>query len=262
MRLLGYVKDNYKLLWELSKKDIKTKYLGSFMGVLWAFIHPLISIIVYWVVFQVGFKTMPVEDAPFILWFLCGMVPWLFFSEGLSSATNSIIENSYLVKKIVFRVSLLPIVKILASLFVHLFFIILLFVMFKIYNYNFSLYNLQLIYYLIATISLVMSISYITSTLVVFLKDVGQLVGVCIQLLFWLTPIFWNLDIVDEKYQLYFKLNPVFYLVEGYRDTFINEMWFWESPVMSCYFWLVVLLLGVIGYRTFKKMRSHFADVL
>jgi teichoic acid transport system permease protein len=254
---------NLRLLWELSKKDLRTKYLGSFMGVLWAFIHPTIAILVYWVVFQVGFKTTPMDgNLPFILWLLSGIIPWFFFSESLSSATNSIIENNYLVKKIVFPVSLLPIVKVLSALFVHVFFIVVLFLMFKIYNYGFTVYNLQVIYYLLSTVCLTLSLSYITSTLVVFLKDVGQFVGVVIQLLFWLTPIFWNFDIVETKYQIFFKLNPVFYIVNGYRDAFINRIWFWEHPFMTIYFWFFVLLTSLIGMRIFKKMRSHFADVL
>ncbi|EJW18357.1 ABC-type polysaccharide/polyol phosphate export system, permease component [Paenibacillus alvei DSM 29] len=99
MNYISYVFKNYKLILELSKKDIKSKYLGSFMGVLWAFVHPLISILVYWTVFQVGFKTVPVDNIPFVLWLLSGMVPWLFISESWANATNSITENSFLVKK-------------------------------------------------------------------------------------------------------------------------------------------------------------------
>lgn len=124
------------------------------------------------------------------------------------------------------------------------------------------MYNIQILYYLLATILLSLSISYITATLVVFVKDVGQIVGVFIQLFFWLTPIFWNLNIVEDKYQFFFKLNPVFYIVEGYRDTFINHKWFWEHPSMTIYFWAIVIIAGTIGIKIFKKMKSHFADVL
>ncbi|KJD42641.1 ABC transporter permease [Paenibacillus terrae] len=262
MNLTRNFSKNLKLLWELSKKDIKSRYLGSFMGVLWAFIHPMVSILVYWVVFQVGFKNVPIGDTPFILWLLTGMVPWLFFSESLSTATNSIIENNYLVKKIVFRVGLLPMVKILSALFVHVFFIFVLFIMFKIYNFEFTLYSIQVLYYLLATISLSLSISYVTATLAVFVKDVSQIVGVFIQLFFWLTPIFWNLNIVEAKYQFFFKLNPVFYIVEGYRDTFIDHKWFWEHPLNTIYFWAIVIVAGTIGIKIFRKMKSHFADVL
>lgn len=262
MNFIQYLIKNRKMVWELSKKDMKSKYLGSFLGIVWAFIHPIVMILVYWTVFQLGFKSMPIGDIPFVLWLLTGMVPWLFFSESFASATNCIVEYSYLVKKIVFRVSVLPIVKITSSLVIHVFFIFVLFFMFWIYGYSLSIYNIQVIYYLAATSLLVLGLSWITSSLVVFLKDVGQLVAVILQLLFWLTPIFWRLDIVEAKYQFYFKLNPVYYIVEGYRDTFINHKWFWEHPFSTSYFWIVTCIILFAGILLYKKLRSHFADVL
>ncbi|MCY9528604.1 teichoic acid transport system permease protein [Paenibacillus sp. cl6col] len=262
MNYISYVFKNYKLILELSRKDIKSKYLGSFMGVLWAFVHPLISILVYWTVFQVGFKTVPVDNIPFVLWLLSGMVPWLFISESWANATNSITENSFLVKKIVFRVSVLPVIKIISSLFVHLFFILILFLMFALYGWYPNIYNIQLVYYLICSMALSLALSLISSTLIVFIKDVGQIVAVMLQLLFWLTPIFWNLNIVEKEYQIFFKVNPIFYIVEGYRDTFINDKWFWHHPWQTLYFWSFVTFSSLLGIFLYKKMRSHFADVL
>ena len=109
------------LLWNLTKKDLKQRYLGSYLGILWAFIQPTITVFIFWFVFQVGFKSMPVDNFPFILWLVCGMFPWFFFSEAWSSATNSIVANSFLVKKVVFRVSLLPIIQIMSALLVNCF---------------------------------------------------------------------------------------------------------------------------------------------
>ena len=140
-----------KLTIELSKSDLKNRYVGSFLGIIWGFIQPLITILIFWFVFQVGFKSMPVDDFPFILWLMCAMIPWFFFSDSLNGATNSIIENSYLVKKVNFRVGILPLVKILSSFYIHIFFILFLFFMFFVYGYDFNIYNLQVIYYLVAS---------------------------------------------------------------------------------------------------------------
>jgi ABC-type polysaccharide/polyol phosphate export permease len=251
-----------KLIFELAKKDFQAKYLGSYLGIIWAFVQPTITILIFWFVFQLGFKSRPVDNFPFILWLLCGMVPWFFFSEAVSNATNAVIENSYLVKKVVFRVSVLPIIKIISALFIHLFFIIFLFIMFLIYGYKPSIYSFQVIYYLFATIVLALGISWITSSLVVFLKDIGQVVGMLLQFSFWLTPIFWSLKLVPEKYHIFLKLNPIYYIVEGYRNTFVYHSWFWQSPRQAIYFWLVTLVLFVIGALIFKRLRPHFADVL
>ncbi|WCK54294.1 ABC transporter permease [Aneurinibacillus sp. Ricciae_BoGa-3] len=253
---------SHRLIYELAKKDVKSKYLGSYLGVLWAFVQPTVMILIFWVVFQLGFRSMPVDNFPFILWLLCGMIPWFFFNDSVISAANSIIENSYLVKKVVFRVSVLPLIKIVSSLFIHAFFIVILFLIFFVYGYMPSIYNIQVVYYLIATIFLVLGISWITSSLVVFLKDIGQIIAMVLQFGFWLTPIIWAFNIVPAKYQIYFKLNPVFYIVQGYREAFIYHTWFWKHTFLSVYFWTFTFVCLMIGILLFKKLRPHFADVL
>ena len=242
--------------------DFKQRYLGSYLGILWAFIQPLITVLIFWFVFQVGFKTQPVNDVPFVLWLVAGMFPWFFFAEALSNATNAILENAYLVKKVVFKVAFLPIIKIISALLVHIFFIGVLYILFLLYGYSFSLYWLQIFYYLFATIVLVLGISYFTSSVVIFFRDMGQLVAMLLQFGFWMTPIFWSINIIPEKYQWLLKLNPLFYIVEGYRDSMIHEVWFWEKPLLTLYFWTVAIGMLWIGFSTFKRLKPHFADVL
>jgi len=242
--------------------DFKQRYLGSYLGILWAFIQPLITVLIFWFVFQVGFKTQPVNDVPFVLWLVAGMFPWFFFAEALSNATNAILENAYLVKKVVFKVAFLPIIKIISALLVHIFFIGVLYILFLLYGYSFSLYWLQIFYYLFATIVLVLGISYFTSSVVIFFRDMGQLVAMLLQFGFWMTPIFWSINIIPEKYQWLLKLNPLFYIVEGYRDSMIHEVWFWEKPLLTFYFWTVAIGMLWIGFSTFRRLKPHFADVL
>lgn len=251
-----------ELILELTKQDFRKKYMGSYLGILWAFIQPTITILIFWFVFSMGFKSTSVGNFPFILWLLTGMIPWFFFLESISNATNSILENSYLVNKVVFRVSILPIIKILSALLVHLFFIGVLFLMFWLYGYPPNIYNLQIIYYLISTIILILGLSWLTSSLVVFLRDIGQFVGMSLQFLFWLTPIFWSIKVIPVKYQLFFKLNPLFYIVEGFRNSFIQQKWFWQDPLQMLFFWSVTLGLFALGAIIFRRLRPHFADVL
>jgi ABC-type polysaccharide/polyol phosphate export permease len=251
-----------KLVWELSRNDFRKRYLGSYLGITWAFIQPTIQILIFWFVFQVGFKSVPVDDFPFILWLICGMIPWFFFSDSVLSSSNSIIENMYLVKKVVFRIEVLPIIKIYSSFYVHFFFVLFLISMFMIYGYSPSIYYLQIPYFVIGTLLLVLGLGWLTSSLVVFLKDVGQVIAMLMQFGFWLTPIFYSLRIVPEKYHFILKLNPMYYVVEGYRDTFIYKKWFWEHPLLTLNFWLIVVMFLVVGRIVFKKLRPHFADVL
>lgn len=252
----------YRFVAELTKKDFKTRYVGSFLGILWAFIQPTIQIIIFWFVFQVGFKSTPIDNFPFILWLISAMIPWFFISDSIQGATNSITDNSYLVKKVVFKVGLLPIVKIYSALWVHIFFIAVIFLMFSIYGYYPNVYNFQVIYYVFCISVLVLGISLITSSLIIFFKDMGQIVSTILQFGFWLTPIFYSLDIIPQKYAFLLKLNPAFYLIQGYRDTFIYKSWFWEHPKLTLYFWFCTIVILVVGRTMFKKLRPHFADVL
>ena len=253
---------NRRLLWDLTKKDLKQRYLGSALGILWAFIQPTITVFILWFVFQVGFKSTPVDDFPFILWLICGMFPWFYFNDGLMGATGSIIANGFLVKKVVFRVSLLPVIQLTSALIVNAFFLCVLFVMFTAYGYMPTVYWIQVFYYLFAMICLTFGLSLITSALMVFLKDVGQIVAMLLQFGFWGTPIFWSLKMIPVQFQWIFKINPMYYIVEGYRDSFIYHRWVWDVGFTSLGFWAITIVIILLGVFLFNKLRPHFADVL
>jgi lipopolysaccharide transport system permease protein/teichoic acid transport system permease protein len=246
--LLSFLKaiyQNRRLLVELTKNDFKQKYVGNMLGVFWALIQPAAMIAIFWFVFQVGFKAQPVDNFPFILWLVTGMFPWFYFAEGLSTGTNSIMANSFLVKKVVFRVSLLPLIPLLSALSVHIFFILCMFAMFIYYGYSPEIYWIQTIYYIIATTILLIGLSWFTSSVIVFFKDIGQLVSIIIQFGFWLTPIFWNISTVPEKYHWIIKLNPINYIIEGYRNSMIYHKWFWEDMTMTLYFWTITTIIFI-----------------
>ena len=260
--LMKDINANKKIMWKLALNDFKNKYTGSCLGIIWAFIHPVVIVAVYWFVFQVGFKSQPVDDFPFILWLVAGIVPWFFFNEAIMNATNSMLEYSYLVKKVVFKISILPIVKILSSLFVHLFFIGFTILLFMIYGYRPTVFTIQVFYYSICLIIFILAISYFTSAVVIFFKDLSQIIAICLQVGMWATPIMWSYNMIPTSYQWILKLNPLYYIVEGYRDSLINHIWFWERYNQTIYFWLITAVLFVIGTLTFKRLKVHFADIL
>lgn len=247
---------------ELTKNDIRVRYLGSILGISWAFIHPALTILILWFVFEMGFKSGSVHDCPFVLWLTCGLVPWFFFSDGLASGTNSITEQSYLVNKVVFRVSILPIIKVLSALVIHLVFALILFSLFLLTGEGITLYAIQIFYYMTLMTLLVLGLSWITSSIVVFFKDLAQMIAIVLQLGFWVTPIFWELGTIPARYHILFKLNPMFYIVQGYRESLIEHRWFWESPSLTLYAIGVTFFVFVVGGVTFMRLRPHFADVL
>lgn len=255
--------ENRKLIWSLSKNDFKTKFAGSYLGIVWAFVQPVVTVLVYWFVFQVGLKAGRTNEYPFVVWLVAGLVPWFFFSEALNGGTNALIEYSYLVKKVVFKISILPIVKVMSAVFVNAFFILFTLVLCSCYGYTPSLYTIQIIYYLICNFLLVLGLSYFTAAIVVFFRDLTQIINILLQVGMWITPIMWDAEhMLSPKLLKIFKLNPVYYIVDGFRDSLLAGVGFWEKPMWTVYFWLFVIIVFSIGVSVFKRLRVHFADVL
>ena len=261
---------NRVLIWKLAQNDFKTRYAGSYLGIIWAFVQPVITVLLYWFVFTVALPSRAVAvkgdlEIPYILWLIAGIVPWFFFSEALSNGTSALLEYNYLVKKVVFKISILPIIKIISAVFVHLFFIAFTLILFSFYGYYPDLYTLQIFYYSACMFVFVLGLCYITCSIIVFFRDLGQIISILLQVGIWATPILWNINIMSAshpKLQVLFKINPMYYIVEGYRNALIDKMWFWENFYSTAYFWILTLVLFALGALVFKRLKVHFADVL
>ena len=260
---------NRKLIWKLAKNDFKTKYAGSYFGVFWGFVPPIITVLLYWFVFGVVMPGRATNikgdmEIPYILWLIVGIVPWFYFSEAISSGTNALLEYNYLVKKVVFKISILPIIKIVSALFVHAFFIVFTLILLACYGYYPDLYTLQLIYYSFCMFMFVLGLSYITCSLIVFFRDLGQMIAIALQVGIWATPILWNLHLLDDKPVVRFiiKLNPMTYVVEGYRSAIFDKLGFYETFYSTAYFWILTAITFGVGALVFKRLKVHFADVL
>lgn len=252
------------VLLQLAKNDFKTRFAGSYLGIFWAFVQPVVTVLVYWFVFEKGLRSGAVLNVPFVLWLIAGIIPWFFFSDALSAGTNALIEYQYLVKKVVFQISVLPLVKVISNFFVHIAFIIFAIILFASYGYYPDLFYLQIIYYSLCTFVLVLGICYATSALVGFFRDLSQIIGIVLQVGVWMTPIMWNMETmnVPEGLKLILKANPMYYIVSGYRDTFINKVWFWQNMGLTVYFWVFAIIILGGGMIIFKRLKPHFADVL
>ena len=141
-----------ELIWKLAKNDFKKRYAGSYLGFVWALVQPVVTVLMYWIVFDVVFNTRSEMvssgvEVPYVLFLTAGLVPWFYFSEAITNGTNALLEYSYLVKKVVFNISILPIIKLIAATFIHVFFVAVLILVSVIYGYYPTLYTLQVVYY-------------------------------------------------------------------------------------------------------------------
>ena len=247
----------------LVRNDFQARFAGSYLGVFWAFVQPVITIVLYWFVFQFGLRSGNVSDHPFILFLMGGLVPWFYFSESWSGASSSLVEYNYLVKKVVVNVGFLPVIKVCSALFVHLFFVAIVVLMTVFYGYGIHLWLLQLPYYICCMAVLVLGLAYITAACTVFFRDMTQVVNIMLTIGIWMTPIMWNAETaMKPAVQKLFRLNPVYYIVDGFRDALLDRVWFWEKPVWSIYFWCFTILVYLVGVKLFNRLKVHFSDVL
>ncbi len=268
--IVAEVVENRRLVKALAKNDFKTKFAGSYLGVTWAFVQPVVTVFLYWFVFDLALGArasirgeLPL---PYVLWLVAGIVPWFFFSDCVSAGTSVLSEYNYLVKKVVFHVDILPVVKVFSSIFVHVFFVAFTEILFLCFGYPPDFYVLQALYYSLGVLILSLGVTYFTSAVSVLFPDVRQIVNIALQVGVWATPIMWNINDMKEKIPgpvlTILKLNPLYYVVTGYREAFIDKVWFWEHPGMTAYFWAATAVVCLIGGSVFRRLKTHFADVL
>lgn len=253
---------NIGLLFRLAINDFKTRYVGSYFGIFWAIVQPLITVLMYWFVFQVGLGAGPVNGHPFVIWLIAGLIPWMFFQDAVLYGTNALLEYSYLVKKVVFEVDILPMVKIISALFIHLIFLAISSLLFIFMGYFPGIFFLQIIYYSVCAGVLAIALSYFTSSIVLFFRDLAQIVNIMLQIGTWMTPILWQVSVVPEYLRWFFKLNPMYYVVQGYRDTILDKILFVNRLGETAYFWGVVVVLFALGTTVYRRLEPHFADML
>lgn len=251
------------LIWKLAKNDFKKRYAGSYMGAVWAMVQPVVTVAMYYVVFELVMPgTSRTDEAPFVLFLTAGLVPWFFFNEAWNNGTNALKEYDYLVKKVVFKISILPVIKVIAATFIHAFFVVVLLAVAALYGYYPSVYTLQIFYYSACLFVFVLGLSFMTCAIVVFFKDLSQIINIILQIGIWATPILWDIDGLPQRWVTIVKINPLVYIVEGYRSAVYRHEWFFQDFFSTVYFWIATVVMFGIGAAVFRRLKVHFADVL
>jgi lipopolysaccharide transport system permease protein/teichoic acid transport system permease protein len=250
------------LIVSLSVRNFKSAYLGSMLGVTWVVVEPLLYVLLLWFFFTKAFRFNPPQGYSYVPWLMTSMALWNFFSLTLSSSSGTFRSHAFLLKRPEFNLAVLPLVNILTGLYVHGIFLVILVVLLLASGIPFTLYWFQSLYYLAATAILLLGLAWVVGSIGLFVKDVTNIVGVVLQVGFWVSPIFWSLDNFPASYRPYLQLNPLAYLLEGYRGSFLRAQPFWIDVRGFVFYWsftIVILLVGVFSYR---KLRPHFGDVV
>lgn len=257
------LRKNRRIIASMALNDFKSRYAGSYLGMIWAFVQPLCTILIYWFVFEVGLRASSMSEVPYSLWLTAGLVPWFFFSEAWFGMSCVFQDYSYLVKKVMFDLDTMPFIRLLSSLITHGAFILIMMAVYMAYGYYPSIWTFQLLYYVIALCCWLIAISFITASVMVFIRDIGQVMNIVVQFGMWLTPILWNINIFPKQYEIIFKLNPIYYIVQGFRNCMLADKFIlFDNIKWMLYFWTLTAVVLCVGMSMFRKLKVHFADVL
>ena len=265
--LIEIIKDHiqYKQqIFKLAKADIVKTYRGAALGWAWAIIKPAVTIFVYWFAFQIGIRSgKPVEGYPFFLWLIAGLIPWFYINDMLTQGTESIRRYSYLVTKMKFPISTIPTFVSISKLMVNLFLIVIMILIFAFMGYSPDIYIIQLPIYILLSFIFFTVFSLFASLLACMSKDFSNLIKSLVTAVFWLSGIVWNVNTIDIPWlKTLLKINPVTYLVEGFRNCLIHKTWIWESPKTLLCFLAILFIMTILSVVIYKKLRKEIPDVL
>lgn len=255
---------NLGMIFRVSKYEERAMYQSHYLGVLWQVLNPIIQVGIYYLIFGLGFYGgREVEGAPFIVWMMIGLSVWLFMYSAILGTSNSIVNKMFLITKMNFPVSVLPAVNIASNLtsFYAMFGVT---VVVALSQHVFiTIKWIQFIYFFICMIAFLVSIGIFSATMTVLIRDYHMILQSLMRVLLYLSGVIWNIK--DANFPAAFKavleLNPIFYIIDGFRTSLLNGQWFWQDYQHMVFFWGLTLLIFLVGSHLHVKFRARFVDL-
>ena len=247
-------------------RDLRARYIGSFMGFFWSVIHPTVLLASYAFVFMVVFgATAPPNSGTdsYPLFLFCGIIPWLLFQDTVQRSSTVIVDNTNLVTKTIFPTEILPLTVMLAGFVNHLIqFAILLVLIFWLIG-QVTVFILLVPVYLLVLMLFTQGMAWFISSLNVFVRDISQILSVVLTFWFWFTPIFYSASQAESKFKQFsfvISWNPLAQIVTGYRDCLLAR----TMPDIHALAWLSLAALAIFiaGGLFFRNIKRAFVDVL
>lgn len=251
----------------IAKYELLADMRDSKFGIFWNFASPAIQVFTYWLIFGIAWNRKPVGGIEYLPWLVIGYASWWFIQPCITQGCNAIFSKTNVITKMKFPVSVLPATICAKEFFNHCCMLIIAFVTVFVCGYRPNLYWIGMFYYALCSFIFVESISMILSVLTMLWRDVKKLVTSLMRMLMYFSPVIWECHFSDSVAHHNFlnfimKLNPVYYIVNGYRDSVFYGKLFWQHPALTAYFWIVTILLFVFGCMLMHKFKSKFIDLI
>lgn len=240
-----------------TRKELRTRYKGSFLGFLWTFVNPLLQLVVYSIIFPFVMKFNQENYAMFLF---VALIPWNFFTSAMQGACGLIVWNSDMVTKVYFPREVLPISFTFSGLMNMIFSYAIVFPMLLIFHVPFTWNLLWLPVLMISQTILCLGIALLVSSINVYFRDIEYLIGIGIMALYFLTPIMYDINNLPERLQKIMYINPMTGYVLMYRDVTFNGWGLDLKTLLFSFVYSVIVL--IIGYVTFEKLQRRFTEVL
>ncbi|WP_419882297.1 ABC transporter permease [Peribacillus sp. B-H-3] len=253
---------NFYLVRRLSAYEMKSSNNDNYLGILWEIINPMIQIAIYWYVFGFIMPRSDIGDDPYFPWLLAGISVWFLISPSITLGSKAIYSRLNMISKMSFPVSVIPTYVILAKFYQHLMLLAAVIIILAFSGYPPTFYIVQLPYFLFATLAFLVSLSLITSTLTTIIRDVQMVIQSLMRVLLYLTPILWFKDKWNPAFlgQI-MRANPLYYIVEGYRAALLGHSWYLvDHYKYTLYFWVLTIVLFIIGSALHLRFRDRFVD--
>ena len=251
----------------LARTELLKTYKGAFLGTGWAVVKPVFTLFVYWFAFEIGFRAGgTVGDVPRFMFMLTGYVPWYFMQDAILFGARSIRANRQFVIKMAFPVSTIMTFVLLSKLFVHLGLMVPTLAYVFIAGYLPTLHSLQFFLFMPLMFIFFLMLSWSTAPMSAFSLDFENFINSLMTGLFWLSGVMWDAGAVGGRIMPWImRLNPINFLVDGYRCAFVYHQWFWERPygVASALIFLCeMILVAALGMFNYNRLRKRLPDVL
>ena len=260
------IKENMTNLYRIfciARYELLADMRDSKFGLFWNFASPAIQVITYWLVFGIGMQRSGYDGIPYLPWVIVGFAAWWYISPCITQGCSAVFSKKNVITKMKFPISILPATVCVREFFNHLCMMAITVVLLILFGYYPSVYLLGLIYYAFCAFMFLEALALVTSVLTMMWRDVKKLVTSLMRMLMYLSPVLWPAAFSGIPVMSFImKLNPVYYIVTGYRDCMFFEKSILAHPALTVYFWIVVLVLFAVGSALMYHFKRKMVDMI